>query len=98
MKDNKLTEFEHEALLCAKRYLSIPSFDDDNFIENLRKIMPPTCTPNERKFFDLLRERSTYDSWREELIFVGEDGEYNTLKQYHFEGIDLKEFVRKIAE
>ena len=60
MSDNKdLTEFE--AKVKDIYFESIGMFKGSNwFVEQLRQIMPPTCTETERKFLDEIKERSWY--------------------------------------
>ncbi len=57
--EDKLTEFETELIHMIDDYV----FDGaggvtESFIEQLRKIMPPVCTPNDRKFLDEIREKA----------------------------------------
>jgi hypothetical protein len=53
---SELTEFEEEIAEYVYQYANEKSYLMENFIQDLRKIMPPTCTPNERKFLDTLKE------------------------------------------
>lgn len=64
MEDRKLTEFEKpgnrdellfEINLMADR-MFVGNISKFQFSEILRQIMPPTCSPNERKFLDRIKE------------------------------------------
>ncbi len=55
---DKLTEFEEKVLDILYGYEKNPELNFISFIEKLRKIMPPTCTPNERKFLDEVRDKA----------------------------------------
>lgn len=59
MEDNKLTEFEAKMIhiVMYNKYGHGSNFNTEGFISDLRQIMPPTCTPNERKFLDEIKER-----------------------------------------
>ena len=56
----ELTEFEEGAINACRRYRMDDDYALEDFIEDLRKIMPPTCTKTERKFLDEVKERSWY--------------------------------------
>jgi hypothetical protein len=58
MENNKLTEFDKEKFeldvlrLISKHTDTGGCFYHSDFLADLRQIMPPICTPNERKFLD----------------------------------------------
>jgi hypothetical protein len=56
MENNKLTEFEIGLLNRIKKVTGYGM--SDSFVEDLRKIMPPTCTKTERKFLDEIKEKA----------------------------------------
>ena len=58
---NKLTEFEENTLQLVEKYKEIKCYYQIDFVSDLRKIMPPTCTPNERKFLDEVKEKGEYE-------------------------------------
>lgn len=60
MEDNKLTEFEESLVEFVQEYFDTKINFKLNFIKRLRQIMPPTCTPNERKFMDEIREKGEW--------------------------------------
>jgi len=67
MEDNKLTEFEEKIFdLVIKWSLpvnqSINSANKKVLTESIRQTIPPTCTPNERKFLDEIREKGYWAS------------------------------------
>ena len=48
----ELTEFEERAINACRRYRMDDDYAMEDFVEDIRKIMPPTCTLIERKFLD----------------------------------------------
>jgi hypothetical protein len=87
----ELTEFETRLFELAYEY-----YEDvhavESFIQDLRKIMPPTCTPNERKFLDEIKEKSKYIKGHiNEWVEIGYNSSFN---QDDFE-VHLKELVKK---
>jgi hypothetical protein len=54
----ELTEFEERAINACRRYRMDDDYSLEDFIEAIRKIMPPVCTPNDRKFLDEIREKA----------------------------------------
>ena len=54
--ENKLTEFEERIRMI---YLNCVAYNKGaiGFIQDLRQIMPPTCTLNERKFLDEVKSK-----------------------------------------
>ena len=58
----ELTKFEHKLLRLVNNAINKGlDFDPWVFITDLRKIMPPTCTLNERKFLDKIKKDGEYD-------------------------------------
>jgi hypothetical protein len=91
MEDNKLTEFEKKLYAIAHRTILIGSKDD--FIADLRQIMPPTCTPNERKFLDRVREIGELVDYGDENltdVIIFPTGKLDCID---FPGVNLKELV-----
>jgi len=93
----KLTEFENKVLevLEQSAYISSTYVQDEvdyaTFIDLLRKIMPPTCTPNERKFLNRLNKDFYYNEVENGITNKG--NEYDILYQDTFPDINLKELV-----
>jgi hypothetical protein len=58
---DKLTEFEEKVLDILYGYEKNPELNFISFIEQLRKIMPPVCTLNDRKFLDEVKEKGKYE-------------------------------------
>ena len=55
----ELTKFEHKLLRLVNNAINKGlDFDPWVFITDLRKIMPPTCTLNERKVLDEIRDKA----------------------------------------
>ncbi|MCA6437058.1 MAG: hypothetical protein IM592_11285 [Bacteroidetes bacterium] len=54
----ELTEFEERAINACRRYKMDDDYALEDFVEDLRKIMPPTCTKTERKFLDEIKEKA----------------------------------------
>jgi hypothetical protein len=92
---SKLTDFEQQVLNSIDLRDTGFGIDKDSFLEDLREIMPPTCTKNERKFLDILKFEG-----------IGEDltGEWEMILSRHNRGtwiftdkqypeINLKELV-----
>jgi hypothetical protein len=62
MSDNKdIDKFDHRVFDLLDQYWYNPTYTQDMFVEDLNKIMPPTCTETERKFSFLLDD---YESER----------------------------------
>lgn len=57
-------------------------------IDQIRAIMPPTCTPNERAFLDEIRENFKYSPGSGTIFRAGV-----ILYPSNFPGINLKELV-----
>jgi hypothetical protein len=55
--EDKITEFEERIRMI---YLNCVAYDKGaiGFIEQLRQIMPPTCTLNDRKILDEIKEKA----------------------------------------
>jgi hypothetical protein len=58
--EDKLTEFEEKVWMVVVGSITdvFMSKNKKKFIADLRKIMPPVCTPNERKFLDEVKEKA----------------------------------------
>jgi hypothetical protein len=56
--EDKITEFEENVLKFVKKYKEMKSYYQIDFIYDLRKIMPPVCTLNDRKFLDEVRDKA----------------------------------------
>lgn len=99
MEDNKLTEFEEKIVAIYKECLFAEHFPE-TFLRRLRQIMPPTCTKNERKFLDWIREKLRYeyeehkDGSVTNMICNGS----SMLQQEHFPDVNLAELVEKKDE
>lgn len=98
--EDKLTEFEQKYCdMIHKRFnnLSLGKWPStDEIVSDLRQIMPPTCTPNERKFLD---EINMLGEFIESLDMDTEDGIYfghssSFLSQSDFDA-NLSELVEK---
>lgn len=63
-------------------------------IEQIRAIMPPTCTPNERAFLDEIREKGRPTKHGEHITINTVRGSYYELKQCDFKS-NLKELVNE---
>ena len=92
MSDN-LTELE-ENILDAVRRNYVGAFDTKQFVKELRQIMPPTCTPTERKFLDRVREIGILVNSTREKSKVTILLEASRVYDEDFPDIDLKELVR----
>jgi hypothetical protein len=91
--ENKITEFEKELIHMIDDYV----FDGasgvtESFIEQLRKIMPPVCGKEQRKFLDEVEEIGKLDNDGD--IFELFDGESMTLNfEKKFASIFQKNFM-----
>jgi hypothetical protein len=56
----ELTEFEEGAINACRRYRMDDDYALEDFIEDLRQIMPPTFTLKDRKFLDEIRGKGEY--------------------------------------
>ena len=56
---DKLTEFEERIRMIYENCVAYNK-GAIGFIADLRQIMPPTCTPNERKFLDEISEKGKF--------------------------------------
>lgn len=97
MEDNKLTEFEEKALEGICRALGydrlFPGYKSA-IIYELRQIMPPTCTPNERKFLDEIKIKGFLEK-NDKLQILGDGiyiGRHSKLLIEDFDS-DLSELV-----
>jgi hypothetical protein len=107
MSDNKdiintLTEYE-KRLIEIYRGSLFSDTTPTGFIAKVRQIMPPTCSPTERKFLDRVREIGEWVESSEQgdnceevenscIVIVGKDDDY-ILEPHDFPGINLKELV-----
>lgn len=87
----EFTEFELKVLEAISACRDYDDFYDEQFIETLRQIMPPTCTKNERAFLDEIREKFYYNDEDEGLTNKG--NEYDILYQDTFAECNLKELA-----
>jgi hypothetical protein len=96
---DELTEFEVKLLESIKNITGYGL--SKYFIQNIRKIMPPTCTENERKFLDRVREGNLYTSESKDsvvksfIVFGNPENECSIIMQSDFPGINLKELVNE---
>jgi len=102
MEDNKLTEFEEKETIEPSEFevnlisliAEMTGFRrwwwDTDFLADLRQIMPPTCTPNERKFLDEIKEKGR-KSILDRIFFIGDEG---LLDQSEFDS-NLSELMEK---
>jgi hypothetical protein len=89
-----LTEFEEGIIDYLENN---PEHAKEEFIFYLRKIMPPTCTENERKFLDEIKEKSWHvgNKWLElDCIEIKCKHNNAILNQKEFQS-NLKELVEK---
>jgi hypothetical protein len=90
--EDKLTEFEENVLKFVKKYKEMKSYYQIDFIYDLRKIMPPTCGKEQRKFLDEVEEIGKLDNDGD--IFELFDGESMTLNfEKNFSTIFQKNFM-----
>jgi hypothetical protein len=66
-------------------------------VTDLRQIMPPTCTANERKFLDRVRETYKYSPGGRSIYRVNVGYDPTILYPQDFPDIDLKELVNSVA-
>jgi len=96
MEDNKLTEFEAKLRDLIQDTIDKPQ-GKHKFFSDLRKIMPPVCTLNERKFLDEIKRNGKIDS-DGYLVFSSyepyNDSPGTQLDQSDFEA-NLSELVEK---
>jgi hypothetical protein len=95
----ELTEFEAKMIhiVMYNKYGHGSNFNTEEFIADLRKIMLPTCTLNERKFLDEIKRNGKIDS-DGYLVFSSyepyNDSPGTQLDQSDFEA-NLSELVEK---
>lgn len=90
---DKLTETEKQIMSLAWNSISGTGLLEQTFIEGLRQIMPPTCTANERKFLDEIREKFHIDE-DGDCVFPNEDA-WSMIFQKQFTKCNLQELVEK---
>lgn len=99
MEDNKLTEFDQEKFeLDILRFISKHTdtggcFYHSDFLTDLRQIMPPTCSTNERKFLDRVKEIGELDT----ELGILRIGESSHLYEDDFK-FNLQDLVKKKDE
>jgi hypothetical protein len=89
----KLTEFEERAINACRRYRMDDDYALEDFIEDLRQIMPPVCTETERKFLDELKEKYEWDN-DDRVLSNKEGSKIDVIHQDHFDA-NLSELVKK---
>jgi hypothetical protein len=93
---SKLTDFEQQVLNSIDLRDTGFGIDKDSFLEDLREIMPPTCTKNERKFLDEIKEKFQHGKYNEQTVLCYSDNHnvdlYSLIYQDNFES-NLKELV-----
>jgi hypothetical protein len=67
----ELTEFEERAINACRRYRMDDDYAMEDFVEDIRKIMPPTCGVEQRKFLDEVEQLKALTN--EEVSFVSFD-------------------------
>ena len=93
MGDNKdITEFEEKLLEAVRKAKFLgEAFSAKPFLEYVRQIMPPTCTTNERKFLDRVREIGKWETFMKGTgIKLNKDSK---IMQRDFTELNLKELV-----
>lgn len=88
---DKLTEIEKQIMTLVWKSIAGTGLLEQTFIEGLREIMQPTCTANERKFLDEIREKG---EWFKSMI-PGKDAlwlDSSCIRQSDFES-NLQELV-----
>jgi hypothetical protein len=93
---DKLTEFEEKVLDILYGYEKTPELNFISFIEQLRKIMPPTCGKEQRKFLNEVESNGKIDS-EGYLVFPSYEPYYDSpgtqLDQSDFES-DLSKVIK----
>jgi hypothetical protein len=94
--EDKLTEFEENVLKFVKKYKEMKSYYQIDFIYDLRKIMPPTCGKEQRKFLNEVESNGKIDS-EGYLVFPSYEPYYDSpgtqLDQSDFES-DLSKVIK----
>ena len=94
MSDNKdITKLEQKILNAIRNARDYEDFYENQFIDELRQIMPHTCSETERKFLDRVRENFKYDA--RELVDKNDNLTCTRIHQIDFPDIDLKELVNE---
>jgi hypothetical protein len=91
----ELTKFEQKVISMIHGFIDNSGYLEKDFIEDLRKIMPLTCTETERKFLDEIKGRGEYLEYAnaKRIVFGHIDqGVKSTLYQDDFE-TDLKDLI-----
>jgi len=58
---DKLTKFEIGMKRIIEEYFLDDNHTDEKLFHAIRQIMPPTCTPNQRKFLDIIERDGMLD-------------------------------------
>lgn len=97
MEDNKLTEFEEKIWGVVVNTITDRFIVKNKtaFITDLRQIMPPTCTKNERKFLDEIREKGGFLKYSDGQEVI--DLPNSVINQKDFDS-NLPELVEKKDE
>jgi hypothetical protein len=93
----KLTEFEERIRMIYENFVAYNK-GAIGFIQELRNIMPPTCTLNERKFLDEIKIRGYLNDFQDLIISEPKDYAFSALRKKDFLDIDFKELVEKKDE
>lgn len=99
MEDNKLTEFEQAMVSQVANvfgYVNLYPEFEDKLVRVIRQIMPPICTPNQRKFLDEIRSKGEFVK----SVLPGKNAiwlNYSCIRQSDFES-NLSELVEKKDE
>ena len=84
MSDMELTEFEkliYDLVITWSLPIDeeIKPANKKHLIESIRKIMPPTCTTNERLFLDEIRKYFTFGDYESEKV-ISFEGDASTTR------------------
>ncbi|MDZ4726179.1 MAG: phage Gp37/Gp68 family protein [Leptospira sp.] len=96
MENNKPTELEEKIIQAAHIACMESGMEKsptpNRLIDKLRKIMPPTCTTNERQFLDEIREKCKWFPYSDGMIGMKPNGNATNIFQVNFE-TNLRELV-----
>jgi hypothetical protein len=86
MSHNKdITELENKLIAAAEKFWLDPNYMQYDFVDDLRKIMPPVCTLNDRKFLDEVKGNYNLDDDGDLVRPASKFRRSATLYQYDFE-------------
>jgi hypothetical protein len=91
-----MSEFENKLLEIIRECPDVDNeFLEDQLLDNIRKIMPPTCTENERKFLDWLCvfECTGLSGDNEDALYIAPGG--SMMHSKDFPDVNLKELVEE---